>query len=209
MFADRRARLEEAEGIMGRALKHLLHHTERLQSSLFHEIRVQTTAAILRAIWTQQHPLFHLCTHAKSPQRKCRLHSDWNPDVISLGEGLRWFTETITGSSISPMRARKSPYAVEMRRFKKSNLDEETEILRETVRLFSQMWHWLQAFFKTNVRDIGGMGQPEVAECENKKWFSCNYRRNWITRGRWPEQIVRLMQSNASGKYSLSHLWPR
>lgn len=126
LLADQRACSEEAEWIMGRPLRHLLHQTARLQPSLFLQIKPQSTTDILRAM-------------NSLPPCMLNQESAWNPDVISLSKGLeksywlQWFTETITSTSIPPIRARKPPYAVEMRK----------QIWREMV-LFSQMHHVLQ-----------------------------------------------------------------
>ncbi len=108
LLADQRACSEEAEWIMGRPLRHLLHQTARLQPSLFLQIKPQSTTDILRAM-------------NSLPPCMLNQESAWNPDVISLSKGLeksywlQWFTETITSTSIPPIMARRPPYAVEMR----------------------------------------------------------------------------------------------
>lgn len=87
--------------------------------------------------------------HFKSnePTTPCMLNQEsaWNPDVISLSKGLeksywlQWFTETTTSTSIPPIRARRPPYAVEMRCFQKSHLDEETDLERNGTALLTDV----------------------------------------------------------------------
>ncbi len=133
LLADQRARFEEAEWIMGRPLRHLLHQTARLQPSLFLQIKQQSTTAILRAM---------------NPPPPCMLNQEsaWNPDVISPSKGLEisywlhWFTQTITSTSIPPIRTRRpAPYAVVMRCFKESHLDEETGLERNGAALLTDV----------------------------------------------------------------------
>ncbi len=85
---------------------------------------------------------------SNEPTPPCMLNQEsaWNPDVISASKGLEisywlhWFTQTITSTSIPPIRTRRpAPYAVVMRCFKESHLDEETGLERNGTALLTDV----------------------------------------------------------------------
>ncbi len=92
--------------------------------------------------------------HFKSNEHTTPLHAKSRVSLISPSKGLEisywlpWFTQTITCTSIPPIRARRpAPYAVVMRCFKESHLHEETGLERNGTALLTDV-HLLQTVGK-------------------------------------------------------------